>query len=111
MPFMRRFSRVVLFATALLMAAAMQCRAGYLAISLDQLERVTRSDSGDQRATELGGINRLLGLVKDPSGDVILIGRHDPGVPPLTRDHLVAALRALKPPRVSLEGMPDTAAT
>jgi hypothetical protein len=87
-------------------------RAGYLAVSLNQFETALHAGEPDQRAVELGGLNRLLGMVVDPSGDLILIGQHDAGVPPLTTDRLAVALRSVYVantyPLVSLDGTPDT---
>ena len=90
-------------------------RAGYLAVSLSQVEAALRAGQPEARAVELGGLNRLLGMVVDPSGDLILIGRHDAGVPSLTTDHLAIALRSVYVtnayPLVSLDGTPDTPKT
>ena len=110
----RLLSVFTLFAIALIWLP-IGAKAGYLAVSLNQVEAAVRSGQANAQAAELGGLNRILGMVVDPSGDLILVGRRDPGAPPLTVDHLAIALRSAyltnAYPLVSLDGAPDTRKT
>jgi hypothetical protein len=61
------------------------------------LSGTTRSHSGvlSSEAWQLGGINVILGAIIDSAGeDVIIVGRQEPDLPPLTLDELVTILRA-----------------
>jgi hypothetical protein len=97
---------------ACLIVTVMPAWPSYLAVSLGRMEDAARAGRSDREATDLAGINRVLGMIVDPAGDVIVIGQHDPDLPPLLRDHLATALRALavadKFPLVSLDATNDT---
>ena len=47
------------------------------------------------KLTQLAGITRILGMVRDPEGDVILVGLgRTSDLPPLTLDDVAVGLRA-----------------
>lgn len=111
-----RTYRVLPLVSSLMLVTLWQssASASYRAVSLDAFEHAAQAHRSDAQAVGLGGINRILGMVVAPDGDLYIVGRHDSKVPALTRDHLAAALRAAEMqewPLVSLDGMTDTPST
>jgi len=66
-----------------------------IAFSLREASRMVQDGSAqDDALKRLGGMTTMLGFAVDnEGGDTILIGRSDPGAPPLTLDDLVVAVR------------------
>jgi len=105
-----------------IMAGCWQAQAAeYIAFSLQQAEKQVAAAgsspaSRDEQLFTLAGINRVVGCIYDrQSGDVILVGQHVDGRPPLTLDDFAVAVRsqvvAGKWPLVSIYPMPDTPST
>src|SRR5262249_41749887 len=110
-----RVRRIVGLALLFLMLTSPTVRAGYVAVSLGQIEVLSRTKPDAAVGQNLADINQIFGLVVAPDGELIVVGRHDPTLPPLHRDDLASALRAAflhkASPLVSLDPAPDLLAS
>ena len=87
----------------------------YIAYSLREAAQRAQTGDTSRALTELGGMTRILGMVQDPVGDIILVGRVVEGHPVATLDDLTVALRARlvlgEWPTVSIDPTRETAKT
>ena len=68
--------------------------APFVAFSLREASRRARDGVRDEAVWQLAGMTRLVGMVHDPDGDVVLVGRRVAGLPAGNLADLAGALRA-----------------
>lgn len=87
----------------------------FVAYSLGAAAKLASADGKAAGLKTLAGMTRILGMVHDPAGDVVLVGRVVEGHAGATLDDLVIALRARlvhdEWPTVSLDPTAESAAT
>lgn len=88
----------------------------FVAFSLGEAQKRLRQGGDGGQVGDLGGMSFPIGIVVDEhSDDWILVGVAEPGLPPLSLDDFVVALRAVllhgQCPYVSIEPTEDTSAT
>ncbi len=66
----------------------------FVAYSLREAQSRVQSGQRDAELMGLGGIRRIVGMVQDPDGDIILVGRAIPTEPAASLTDLAVALRA-----------------
>lgn len=87
----------------------------FIAFSLREAVRQTRAGQTGKDLLTLAGMTRVVGMVYDPNGDIILVGRVIEGLPGASLDDLVVALRARlvrdEVPTVSIDPTAETSTT
>lgn len=88
----------------------------FVAFSLEEAQKRLRQGDNGEQVRDLGGMTFPIGIVVDEdSDDWILVGVAESGLPPLSLDDFVVALRAVllhgQCPYVSIEPTEDTSAT
>jgi len=95
--------RTLLTAVLAIAAGAAVASAGeYLAFSLREAQVLAQGGVRRRQMIKLGGITRIVGMVHDPAGDVVLVGRAIDGQPEGSLDDLVVAMRS----RITLKQWP-----
>jgi hypothetical protein len=75
-------------------SSAAQTFAPTLALSMRGLSKALAKGQSTAKWSQLGGLNRLMGLSVESDGDILLLGSHEPSWPRLRSDDLAVALRS-----------------
>lgn len=114
---MKRFATLIYLIACVALAGSWDTAwsGPYVAYSLGAAAKLASAGGKAAGLDTLAGMTRILGMVHDPAGDVVLVGRVVEGHAGATLDDLVVALRARlihdEWPTVSLDPTADSAAT
>ncbi len=95
--------------------AAQGAESRFVALSLRQAAQIAQSGTTSGQLDSLCGITRVVGVIYDPAGDVVLVGLTDPTLPAAEFSYLVTALQSRfqldEFPLVSIDPVADTQRT